>query len=157
MKANSFVFSTNKGLEADTPFLRTKFSVSTPHRSKLIQFKPREVIVASIHERFITKIMETIETHIANPGLCVHILADENSISTVQLYRKLKKFTGRTPNELIREFRLARAASLLRQEAGYIAEIAYSVGFTNLSYFTKCFRTTYGSCPSKYKYSQAND
>jgi transcriptional regulator GlxA family with amidase domain len=153
MKASSFVFATNKDLEVDTPSFLNEFSISTTHRAKLVRLKPREVIVDSIHVRFITNIMETIETHMANPGLCVRVLAHENSMSNVQLYRKLKKLTGRTPNELIREFRLARAASLLHQEAGHVAEIAYSVGFNNLSYFTKCFRSTYGSCPSKFKHS----
>ncbi len=155
MKANQFVFTTSRNLEVYTPSSTNEFPLSTARKTKLVRLKPREVIVESMHERFISNIMETIETHIANPGLCVRLLADENSMSNVQLYRKLKKLTGRTPNELIREFRLARAASLLHQEAGHVAEIAYSVGFSNLSYFTKCFRSIYGFCPSKFKDSES--
>jgi transcriptional regulator GlxA family with amidase domain len=150
MKANPFVFTTNQDLEEDTPSLKSEFSTATHPKAKLVKLKPSEVVVDSIHARFITKVMNTIERNIANPCLCVGVLADENAMSAVQLYRNLKKLTGRTPNELIREFRLARAASLLRQEAGHVAEIAYSVGFSNLSYFTKCFKATYGYCPSQY-------
>ena len=152
MKANPMVLSANKELEESTPsFTSPSFRMTS--RLKFVTLRPREVIVDSVHERFIKKIINTIETHIANPQLCVSMLADESSMSTVQLYRKLKKLTGRTPNELIRDFRLARAASLLNQEAGLVAEVAYSVGFNSLSYFTKCFRATYGSCPSEFKFS----
>ena len=101
-----------------------------------------------MHERFITKIMKTIENQISNPGLGVRMLAQESAMSNVQLYRKLKALTNRTPNELIRDIRLARAHSLLQQDYGTVAEIAYQVGFSNLSYFTKCFKHKYNKCPS---------
>ena len=82
MKPNPFVFAANKDLEENTLFLTPEFSSSRPHQSRLVRLKPSEVIVESIHERFIKNIYSTIETHIADTGFCVAKLADENSIST---------------------------------------------------------------------------
>jgi AraC-like DNA-binding protein len=61
-------------------------------------------------------------------------------MSTAQLYRKIKALTNFKPVDLIRHIRLERAAYLLRQQAGNVAEVAYQVGFNNLSYFVKVFK-----------------
>lgn len=153
MKAYQFVFDAKQDMEKDanTPSQLKKedYPPSAPTNVKQIFLQPREIIVESMHERFINKIIDLIEINISKPSLCVGMLAHESSMSNVQVYRKLKALTGRTPNELIRDFRLVRAHSLLIQQNGTIAEIAYQVGFNNLSYFTKCFKLKYGKCPSE--------
>jgi len=68
----------------------------------------------------------------------------------VQLHRKLKAITGYSPGELVRNFRLQRAAGLLKKKTGTVSEIAYEVGFNNLSNFAKLFRDKYGMNPSEY-------
>ncbi len=94
--------------------------------------------------------MERIEAHLSDSAFSVEVLADEVAMSSVQVYRKLKAITGQTPNDLIRNVRLERAASLLDQHAGNVADVAYMVGFNNLSYFAKCFRDKYQQSPSEY-------
>lgn len=150
MNANPLEYTTNKDLEVRSQFFTKLNSSKTAHSSKVISLKPTEVTVDSMHERFIKNIMHIIEAHIANPKLCVGLLAKETCLSNVQLYRKLKALTGRTPNELVRDFRLARAHSLIIQQYDRVSEIAYKVGFSNLSYFTKCFKTKYKKCPSEF-------
>ncbi|HBK89430.1 MAG TPA: hypothetical protein DDZ56_12305 [Cytophagales bacterium] len=80
----------------------------------------------------------------------VEFLAREVGLSRVQLYRKINALTGITVNELIRNFRLQRAAQLLEQRWGPVSQVAYEVGILNLSYFSKCFREQYGVSPSEY-------
>jgi len=111
---------------------------------------PKEIKVHSMDDLFLQKIMEIVELNISDTAFGVDKLADEIAMSSVQLYRKLKALTGNGPNELIRNFRLDRSASLLKQQAGNVADIAYLVGFNSLSYFSKCFKNKFGKTPVEY-------
>jgi AraC-like DNA-binding protein len=71
-------------------------------------------------------------------------------MSKSQLFRKLKALTNHAPGDFIRILRLKRAADLLSQGAGSIAEIAFKVGFNDPSYFTKSFQKQYGKTPSEF-------
>ncbi len=116
------------------------------------QFNPSasEIKVESMENRFLKKVKNTIEAHMGDSTFGVESLAKEVAMSTVQLYRKLKALTGYTPNELIRNMRIDRAASLLRQHAGNVSEVAFDVGFNNLSYFAKCFKEKFNMLPSEF-------
>jgi AraC-like DNA-binding protein len=55
------------------------------------------------------------------------------------------------PSDLIRAYRLQRAADLIRQDAGNLSEIAFRTGFSSLSHFSRTFHEEYGCSPSEYK------
>lgn len=76
-------------------------------------------------------------------------LARAVGFSRSQLHRKLKALVDKSPNQLIREMRLQRAKVLLDAKTGNISEIAYEVGYSNLSYFSKSFKEFFGETPSK--------
>jgi signal transduction histidine kinase/DNA-binding response OmpR family regulator len=118
--------------------------------SSRLTLKPSDVNIESIDERFIQKAIKAIEAHMDDSSFGVDTLARELAMSQAQLYRKIKALTNFKPVDLIRHIRLERAASMLRQQAGNVAEIAYQVGFNNLSYFAKCFKEKYGETPSEY-------
>lgn len=124
--------------------LREKFS------SEML-LKPTEVSVPSMQKVFLEKVTSTIEKHLADEEFSVESLAAEVGMSRAQLHRKLKALTNKAPNELIRSFRLQRAAALIRQDAGSLAEIAYQVGFSSQAYFTRCFVEEFGMTPTDYK------
>jgi YesN/AraC family two-component response regulator len=115
-----------------------------------ISLKPSDIRGQSLEERFMKKVLEAIELNLSNPLFGVEQLADSVAMSSVQLYRKLKATTGKTPNEVVREVRLERAAAMLQQQMGTVAEIAYQVGFNNMSYFSKCFKEQFASTPSDF-------
>lgn len=119
--------------------------------SAQISLKPSDLKGESLDDQFMKKLLESIERHIADPLFGVDQLADEVSMSAVHLYRKVKALTGKGPNEVIREVRLERAASLLEQDTGIVADVAYQTGFNNLSYFAKCFREKFGETPSAFR------
>ena len=72
-------------------------------------------------------------------------------MSRMQLNRKLRALTGHPTHELVREFRLQRAAELLRKNAGNVSEVAFEVGFNDLSHFARAFRERFGMLPSEYE------
>ena len=53
-----------------------------------------------------------------------------------------------TPNDYLRKARLKRAAELLLDDRLNVSEVAYRVGFEDLSYFSKCFKAYFGIAPS---------
>ena len=111
------------------------------------------VNAVSADEKFIAKVKQIIEGRMSDEKLGVESLADEVGLSRVQLYRKVHALTGISVNDFIRKLRLQKGAQLLYQNWGSIAEIAYEVGFSNPSYFSKCFKEQFGVNPSGY-YSQ---
>jgi TolB-like protein/AraC-like DNA-binding protein len=78
-------------------------------------------------------------------------LAREIGISRYQLNRRLKVISGKSPNQVIREFRLQKAFELMQLRAITISEIAYQVGFSSPSYFNACFKKYFGYPPGNVK------
>jgi len=118
--------------------------------SKQFSLSVTGITVESVEERFLKKVKDTIETNLGDPDFGVENLAEEVAMSHIQVYRKLKALTGQAPNELIRNMRIDRAASLIRQRAGNVSEIAYQVGFNSMSYFAKCFKEKFNVTPSEF-------
>lgn len=123
--------------------LREKFQ-----RELIVQ--PKDVKVKSIDEIFLIKALAVIESHVPDPSFNTASLADELAMSRMQLHRKLRALTNSGPGELIRSFRMRRAASLILQKVGNISEIAYEVGYTNPSNFAQVFKEFFGVPPSEY-------
>lgn len=108
------------------------------------------VKVQSADEQFLMTVKQAIQRRLGDETLSVESLAEEIGMSRVQLYRKVVALTGLSVNELIRSFRLQKASHLLQQKWGSVSQVAYEVGFSNLSYFSKCFRDEYGVLPSEF-------
>ena len=97
---------------------------------------------------FIVRFKDVVEARLADSDLSVDDLAAAMNLSRVQLYRKVKAISGSSPVELLRTARLNRGYQLLIQTNKTISEIAYEIGFTAPSYFTKCFKNEFGVSPS---------
>ena len=96
---------------------------------------------------FLSRFREAVEARLSDSDLSVDDLAADMNLSRVQLYRKVKAITGSSPIELLRSARLNRAYQLLLSTDKSVSEVAYSVGFTAPSYFTKCFKEVFGMVP----------
>ena len=100
---------------------------------------------------FLSRFRSLVEQGMANPELNVEALGSELGMSRVQLYRKLKAITGQSPVELVRQMRLSKAKELLSGSGKTVAEVAYEVGFSSPSYFTKCYKEAFGTTPTAKK------
>lgn len=100
---------------------------------------------------FISRFRDYVREHMSDPELGVEQMGGEIGLSRVQLYRKVKALTGYSPVEVIRIMRLKEAEKLLKTTDRTVAEIAYEVGFSSPSYFSKCFKELYGHLPNDFR------
>ena len=102
-----------------------------------------------IDKSFLKQLRKIIQENLANSDLSVEQIGDEIGLSRVQLYRKVKALTGYSPVEIVRKARLTRARHLLRTTEKTVSEVAYAVGFSTPSYFSKCYKDEFGENPKK--------
>ncbi|RMD83788.1 MAG: response regulator, partial [Lentisphaerae bacterium] len=112
--------------------------------------KPDTISENSTDQRFIERLLEAVENHLADTSFSVDDLAASLGMSRVHLYRKTKALLGQSPTLLIRSLRLKAAARLLKEGKLNISEVAFTVGFEDPSYFSKCFRQEFGTSPSDF-------
>lgn len=138
--------------------LRTRISNLIEQRRKLRQrfsrqvtLQPGDLAITTADELFLKRVMAIVDEHLSDADFGVQAFAQKVRLSRVQLHRKLKALTDQSASEFIRIMRLRAAARLLEQGKYTVTEIAYEVGFNNLSYFAKCFQEQFGVLPSEYK------
>ena len=132
-----------RNLIANRKMMREKFT-------KSFEVNPSEITTSTIDERFLQKALQIVEKNMDVSDFGSEQFCSEITMSRTHVHRKLKALTGQSTTQFIRSIRLKRAVQLLRQNAGSVSEIAYQTGFSNLSYFTRCFREVYGESPSEY-------
>ncbi|MCC8173688.1 MAG: helix-turn-helix domain-containing protein [Odoribacter sp.] len=128
-------------------------SIRDSFREKIkhdLLLRPSEIVVDSPDERFLKKAVKVVEDYMDDPELDIEKFSEEMGVSRMQLYRKFEALTNMTVKEFIRSIRLKRAAQLLTQEKLTVSEIAWAVGFKDLSYFRKCFKEEFGLTPTDY-------
>ncbi|PHI19747.1 hypothetical protein CEQ90_10990 [Lewinellaceae bacterium SD302] len=116
-----------------------------------------EVDARSPEDQFVQKVAAVITEHLGDELLGVDNIAQAVGYSRSQLTRKLKALTGYTPNKLVLYMRLNEARRQLEKGRGSVSEIAYRVGFSNLSYFAKKFQEMTGVLPSAVERERPED
>ena len=123
--------------------LRKCFSVSS-------LIKPSRVTHKSLDQVFLEKVVKIIESHFEDPLYSIESLAGEVNMSVSQLNRKLNALIDQPAGQLMRSLCLQRAAELLKNKTGTIAEICYQLGFNDQAYFSRAFKKQFGCSPSEY-------
>lgn len=123
--------------------LREKFATND-------DLTPSGVVMNTLDEELLSKIKSIVESNIDNSKFSVEQLSAALFMSRMQLYRKLKALTGKTPNQIIRSIRLKRAAQLLETKRYNVSDVTYMVGYNDLQYFRDQFKKEYGIKPSEY-------
>jgi signal transduction histidine kinase/DNA-binding response OmpR family regulator len=122
--------------------------------SQELVLKPIDIVINSIDEKFLEKLQEVLDIQLSNADFSTDDFATKIGMSRMQLHRKLKSLFGVSATEFLRNQRLKTAAELLKKGNGNISDIAYSVGFNDVSYFSKCFKEIYLCTPSEYSEKQ---
>lgn len=119
--------------------------------SQELVLRPVDIVINSVDEKFLEKLQGILEAELSNADFSTDDFASEIGMSRMQLHRKLKSLLGVSATEFLRNERLKTAVELLKKGNGNISEIAYSVGFNDVSYFSKCFKEVYNCTPSEFK------
>ncbi|MCF0190857.1 MAG: response regulator [Marinilabiliaceae bacterium] len=141
----TILLSTIKSILSNRERILSRFANSAPDRAQI-----RHIEIKSVDEVLMQKVTDYIEQHISDPQMNVETLADHVGMSRVHMHRKLKELTGRSAREFIRTIRLQQAAILLGEKKLNISEVAYALGYTNLSHFSSTFKDFYGASPKEY-------
>jgi len=123
--------------------------------SQEIILKPQEIAITSADENFLSRVEKLLDEKLSDSDFTADIFSKEIGMSRMQLHRKLKALVGLTTTEFIRSQRLKVASQILQKPGINMSEVAYTVGFNDPSYFSKCFKEVYGHSPSAYAKSKS--
>jgi signal transduction histidine kinase/ligand-binding sensor domain-containing protein/DNA-binding response OmpR family regulator len=118
--------------------------------SSQFRLEPKNLMISSLDQKFMQKVMDVIEENMSNIYFSVDTLGKTIGMSRAQLYRKMTALTDLPPVDFIKSYRIKRAASLLAQQHGNISDVAYATGFNDPSYFSKCFKDIMQQTPSEF-------
>ena len=104
--------------------------------------------LSDLEEQFLNRVIEVVNNHLDQEDFSIEAFDQELGMGRVQIFRKLKALTGKSPSRYIRTVRLTRARQMIEDKSGNISEIAYSVGFASPAYFSMCFKEEFGLLPS---------
>jgi ligand-binding sensor domain-containing protein/signal transduction histidine kinase/DNA-binding response OmpR family regulator len=142
------------------PLLQTRIFTIIENRKKLVKRFLNDNKISSEHfsanvldEKFIAKAIAIIEKNLTNPELTAEQFSEEIGMSRSNLHVKLKSLTGQSATEFIRTIKLKKSITLLSTCQYNISEVAYMVGFNNISYFNRCFKSLYGITPGEFMQS----
>jgi signal transduction histidine kinase/DNA-binding response OmpR family regulator len=112
--------------------------------------QPVELAVSKRDKEFIKDLKKVIEENLSDPEFNVQDMCNKLFMSQPTLYRKIQALSGESPTDFIRSYRLKRASQLLENNFGSVTEVAFEVGFSSRTYFTKCFKDKFHRLPSTY-------
>lgn len=150
--ANDYI---TKPFDAEELRIRIKNLLSIREKLQLryqseARLKPSSVKVISVNDLFLKKVKDYIEKQLDNSALGVEDIGAELGLSRSQLHRKVKALTDQPVSTFVRNYRLYRAKELLEGGAGNVTEIAFDVGFSSQTYFSKSFAELFGKSPSHF-------
>ncbi len=125
--------------------LKGKFS-----GAQIQEDKVEDIEVKGNDDYLMERILKCINENLSNPDFDVEELTKMIGISRTHLHRKMKKITGITASEFIRNIRLEQAARLIKEKKINISQVAYSVGFNNQTHFSTVFKRHFGMTPKTY-------
>ncbi|WP_298175542.1 response regulator [Flavobacterium sp.] len=118
--------------------------------SQELVLRPVDIVINSVDEKFIEKLQVILDKELSNSEFSSEDFAAAVGMSRMQLHRKLKSLLGVSSTEFLRNERLKVATELLKKGNGNISDVAYAVGFNDVSYFSKCFKEVHGCSPTEY-------
>ncbi len=137
-------------LEANITNLLRRIDRTNEFINRQLLINTKEGHLDSKEDKILKEVVNYITKNITNTQISAEEISYSMGISHSSLYRKIKSTTGMSLNEFVRHIRLQKAEKLLKNSSFSVSEIIFQVGFTNHSYFAKCFKKQFGKTPKDY-------
>ena len=115
-----------------------------------VTIAPAEVVITDRDKALVDKVMQWLEENVSNSDVTVDSLAVYVGMGRTSMYNKLKGLTGKSPVELIQDYRLEKATYYLKSGQMSVSETSYKVGFSDPGYFSRSFKKHFGMSPADY-------
>jgi DNA-binding response OmpR family regulator/anti-sigma regulatory factor (Ser/Thr protein kinase) len=129
--------------------LRLQKLYSTGNIDEISDNEPLQI--SNKDQKFMFQVIQFIKGNMSKSDFSVDELGKLMFMSRASFFNKLKSITGVSPVVFIRDMRLNEAAELIKNEDMLIKEICFEVGFNDLKYFGKCFKTKFNATPAEYR------
>lgn len=107
--------------------------------------------IRAVDKEFLDNAEEITNRYLGDEFFGVEQFAEEMGMSRSSFYKKFRDLTGMSPASYVKVRRLNESARRIEVKDGNITEIAFDVGFSDVSYFSRCFKEHFGCPPSKYR------
>lgn len=129
--------------------LRLQNLYSTGNITEISENEP--LSISNKDQKFMFQVIQFVKENMSKSDFSVDELGKLMYMSRASFFNKLKSITGVSPVVFIRDMRLNAAAELIKNEDMLIKEICFEVGFNDLKYFGKCFKTKFNATPAEYR------
>ena len=116
----------------------------------LYKYRKKESPVQHSQDAQYSEILEYINGHFTDP-ICARTISARFGYNESYFCRRFKKITGITFSRYIQALRMEQAQKLLEEKNFSVGTVAFQCGFTDVSYFTKCFKNLFGFTPTQYQ------
>src|SRR6202012_472507 len=133
--------------------IRNRFSVDRKLKerySRDAHVEAMELVHSEKDREFMTQLLQTIDSQLANPDFDIDWLCQEMGMSRTRLYQKIKGISRQSIGDFIRTIRLKKAVQIMTHEDVTLTEVMMRVGIETQSYFTKAFKKEFGQTPTQF-------
>lgn len=142
------------------PFNEGELLLKTSNFLRMQQLRQIKILAGSLNNEndtvvdeeinpLIQQLLDCIKKNYVNPDYSFNDIAKDLGFSKSTLTRRLKSIIDKSPVEILSEYRLHKAKTLLAEGKMSVSEIAYAVGFNDPSYFSRKYKDYFGTSPSK--------
>ncbi len=139
----------NRKILQDKVLNLTSTTLKEPKKVEEAKLNPAEKVL-------VEKIHAYLDANLDNEHADISEMARELGISYSSLYAKVKSLTGKTPKAFASAYRMNIAREILRTGELTVSEVAWKLGFSSPSVFTREFKSHFGYPPSHEKPSDSN-
>ena len=133
--------------------IRNRFSVDRKLKERYTReahVEAMELVHSEKDREFMTKLLQAIDSQLANPDFNIDWLCQEMGTSRTRLYQKIKGISRQSIGDFIRTIRLKKAVEIMTHEDVSLTEVMMRVGIQTQSYFTKAFKKEFGKTPGQF-------